>query len=284
MSTVDIAIIVVGALLFLAIGSFTCVIIDRLPLYLEEPNQYNEHWETRPWGEVLGGTSRCSDCGIDVRPQDNIPILSFLILRGKCRGCGNPIPRYHPFVELLSPLLFLLTVWGMGLNVWIIPVLWLIPAGIAISAIDFRAFIVPTRVVWPATAVAAAMMIVLALVEGQPMRLANALIGVVCFAGPLFAIWFMVPKNMGFGDVRLATMLGLYLGFYAGTQPMAAVTFALFGLAAASFLGLAIGIIVLGARGRKTNVPYGPSLVLATYLFVVFAEPILEPFGTYVVN
>ena len=78
MSTTEILILVVGALGFLAIGSFICVIIDRLPVYSEEPNSYGEHWDTRPWGEVLGGNSRCSSCGTPVRPYDNIPIVSWL--------------------------------------------------------------------------------------------------------------------------------------------------------------------------------------------------------------
>lgn len=278
MNAVDIVILVTGALLFLAIGSFTCVIIDRLPIYSDEPNEYGEHWDTRRWRDVLGGTSRCSDCGIDVRPQDNIPLLSFLVLRGRCRGCGAPIPRFHPMVEILCPLLFLGATWSMGLNWWIVPALWLIPVGLAVSVIDLRTLIVPTRIVWPSTAVAAVLMVIVALAEGEPARLLNALVGLACFAGPLFAIWFLMPKGMGLGDVRLATLLGLYLGFYSGTRPVLAMVFSLFCLAAASVVGLVIGLVALGARGRKAKVPFGPALVIATFLFVAFAAEILEPF------
>ncbi len=281
MSTTEILILVVGALGFLAIGSFICVIIDRLPVYSEEPNSYGEHWDTRPWGEVLGGNSRCSSCGTPVRPYDNIPIVSWLILRGKCRGCGERIPAFHPIVELLCPLLFLGAMWAIGFDLRVIPALWLIPVGVAVSVIDLRTLIVPTRIVWPATAVSVVAIVAVSLIEGEPSWMLNALIGLACFAGPLFLIWFVVPKGMGFGDVRLAVLLGLNLGFYAGSRPMAAVTLSLLCLVLASLLGVIIGVVALGARGRKAQVPFGPSLVIGTFICIALAAEIIEPFGTY---
>jgi len=96
-----------GTLAFAAIGSFTCVIIDRLPLKLDEPNEYGELWDTRPWRDVLGGHSRCSSCGIPVRAIDNVPVLSWLILRGRCRACRAPISPRYPIVELAAGALAL---------------------------------------------------------------------------------------------------------------------------------------------------------------------------------
>lgn len=277
MSGLEILIVVAGALVFLAIGSFICVIIDRLPVYSEEPNQYNEHWDTRPWGEVLGGTSRCSNCSAPVRPQDNIPVVSYIVLRGRCRGCGERYGAYHLIVELLVPLLFLAAVWIMGLELTIIPALWLIPVGVAISAIDFRTLIVPTRLVWPAAAVSVVLCVVIALVEGEPGWLVGALIGTVTLAGPLFVIWFILPSGMGFGDVRLAVLLGWNVGFYAGNRPLHAVFLAVVCITLAAFVAIIVGVIALGARGRKAKVPFGPALVAAAFACIAFAPQILDP-------
>ena len=281
MSTTEILILVIGALGFLAIGSFICVIIDRLPVYSEEPNSYGEHWDTRPWGEVLGGNSRCSSCGTPVRPYDNIPIVSWLLLRGKCRGCGERIPAFHPIVELLCPLLFLGAMWAIGFDLRVIPALWLIPATVAISVIDLRTLMVPTRIVWPAAAVSAVVIAAVSLIEGEPSWMLNALIGAAVLAGPLAVIWWFMPSGMGFGDVRLSIFLGLNLGFYAGTRPMGAVTLSLLCLGLSSLLGVIIGVVALGARGRKAKVPFGPSLVIGTFICIALAAEILEPYGAY---
>lgn len=273
---------VFGALLFLAIGSFVCVIIDRLPLPLDEPNEYGELWDTRPWSEVLGGNSRCSTCSEPVRPRDNIPVVSWFLLRGRCRGCSERIPGFHPVVELLSPLLFIGAVWGIGWNITLLPALWLIPVGLAVGAIDLRTLIVPTRIVWPAFGIAVALSVLVAGVEGEWAWLLTALVGVASFAGPLFILWFVLPRSMGFGDVRLAVLLGWTLAFYAGTRPLAGLYLAVTCLALSSMIGLLVGVLALGARGRKAQVPFGPALVAGTLVCIALAEPILEPFGVYV--
>lgn len=273
---------VFGALLFLALGSFVCVIIDRLPLPLDEPNEYGELWDTRPWSEVLGGNSRCSTCAEPVRPWDNIPVVSWLLLRGRCRGCGERIPGFHPVVELLSPLLFVGAVWGIGWDITLLPALWLVPVGLAVGVIDLRTLIVPTRIVWPAFGIAVALSVLVAGVEGEWSWLLTALVGLLTFAGPLFILWFVLPRSMGFGDVRLAVLLGWTLAFYAGTRPLAGLYIALVCLAVSSMIGLVVGIVALGARGRKAQVPFGPALVAGTLVCIALAEPILEPFGVYV--
>ncbi len=281
MTPTEWVLVILGVLGFTAIGSFACVIIDRLPLQLDEPNQYGELWDTRPWGEVFGGTSRCSSCGAPVRPRDNIPILGWLLLRGRCRDCGERIPGFHPVVELLCPLLFLAALSQIGASWLLLPALWLIPVGVAISAIDLRTLIVPTRIVWPSLAVAVALSILVCLVEGNWGWLLNAAIGLAVFAGPLFVLWFVVPKGMGFGDVRLATLLGWSVGFYSGVEPLAAVFVALTCLGLSAIIGLAYGVIAMGARGRKARVPFGPAMIAAAYVCIVLAPEILEPFGVF---
>ncbi|CAN5428152.1 A24 family peptidase [soil metagenome] len=279
MSPTEVILVVFGTLVYFAIGSFTCVVIDRLPVELDEPNSYGDSWDTRPWGEVFGGNSRCSSCGEPVRPFDNIPVISWLLLRGKCRGCGERIPAFHPIIELLSPLLFLGAVWSIGLTWQLLPALWLIPVCLAISAIDFRTLIVPTRIIWPAFFVTVALSVVAAGVEGEWMWLATAATGLAVLAGPLFIIWFINPKGMGFGDVRLAVLLGWSVGFYAGTKPLAGVLLGLICMTLAAITGIVIGIVGLSARGRKAKVPFGPAMVIGAFICIALASQILDPFA-----
>jgi len=277
----QLVLVVFGTLIALAVGSFLCVIIDRLPVELDEPNEYGDSYDTRPWGQVMAGHSRCSDCGEPVRPRDNIPVVSWLMLRGRCRGCGARIPAFHPVVELLVPLLFLGAVWTIGWDWRLLPVLGLIPAGVAISVIDLRTMIVPTRIVWPAFGLVVALSVVSAAIEGEWMWLLTSAIGLMSLAGPLFALWFILPKGMGFGDVRLSVLLGWTVGFYGGTQPVAGALLAILTLLAASVVGLVTGVTVLGARGRNAKVPWGPSLFAASLVVIALAQPFLEPFGVY---
>lgn len=279
MSGTEIVLLVIGTLAAFAVGSFTCVVIDRLPLALDEENEYGELWDTRPWGEVLGGHSRCSTCGTAVRPVDNIPIVSWVVLRGRCRGCGDRIPAFHPIVELLCPLLFLGAVWAIGASWLLLPALWLIPVGLAVSTIDFRTLMVPTRIVWPSFAVMIVLCAIAAGVEGEWERMLSAVIGLAVVAGPLFVLWFVMPKNMGFGDVRLAVLLGWTVGFFAGDNPAGALILGLIYIALSSIIGIIIGVVGLGARGRKAKVPFGPSMVIAAYLCVAVAPQILDPFN-----
>ena len=274
-------VLVFGTLIAFAVGSFLCVVIERLPVALEKPNEYGDSYDTRPWGEVLGGNIRCSDCGEPIRAVDKIPVLSWFLLGGKCRGCGERIPGFHPVVELLVPLLFIGAVWAIGMDWRVLPVLGLIPAGVAISAIDFRTMIVPTAIVWPSFALVVALSAISAGIEGEWARLLTALVGLASLAGPLFLLWFFLPSGMGFGDVRLAVLLGWTTGFYSGTEPIAGAILAMVLLFSASVIGILVGVVALGARGRKAKVPWGPSLYAATVLMIVLAEPILDAFGVW---
>jgi leader peptidase (prepilin peptidase)/N-methyltransferase len=280
----EIVLLVVGTLAAFAVGSFLCVVIDRLPLALDEPNEYGDLYDTRPWRQVLGGNSRCSDCGEPIRAVDKVPVISWFLLRGRCRGCAQSIPGFHPVVELLTPLLFLASVWAIGWDWRLLPVLGLIPAGIAVSAIDMRTLIVPTRVVWPAFLVVLLLSAASCAIEGEWSWLLTAAIGMATLAGPLFVLWFLMPKGMGFGDVRLSVLLGWTVGFYAGSTPMAGVVLSVVALFVAAVVGLVMGVAVMGARGRKAKVPFGPALVISAFFCIAMAEPILTPFGVYALS
>ncbi|MCP4434472.1 MAG: prepilin peptidase [Actinomycetia bacterium] len=273
--------LVVGCFVFLAIGSFVCVIIDRLPHKLDEPDEFGDVWGSRPWREVIHGKSRCSSCSAVIKAYDNVPVASYVALRGKCRSCGARIPGYHPLVELAAPVAFVLALWVLGTTWLLAPVLWFIPVALAVAVIDLRTLIVPTAIVWPATGVLVAVSVGAAGLTGEWGRLLVALIGVAVVAGPLFLLWFAIPAGMGFGDVRLAVSVGLLVGFYGGTRPMAGVALGVITLLAASALGLLIGFVALGVRGRKAQVPFGPGFVLGGFGVALMAEPILESWGLY---
>ncbi len=266
-------------LLAAAVGSFTCVVIDRMPYELDEPDEYGDRWGTRTWREVAAGRSRCDSCDADVRSTDNIPVLSYLLLRGRCRECSDRIPAFHLLVELLVPLLFALTFWRFGWSWALLPVAVLIPPAVALAVIDLRTFIVPTRIIWPTFFVEVAVCVVAAGLLGRWDLLVGCAVGLAVFAGPLFAIWFIHPRGMGFGDVRLSVLVGWTVGFYADGSALAAGILVAVALFLAAVLGVIIGIGALGARGRKAQVPFGPSIVLGGYTAIVLAAPILEAFG-----
>jgi len=276
-SAAGIVLLVGGILVALVVGSFTNVIVDRLPVELDEPNEFGELYGVRPWAEVVGGRSRCSSCGEPVRPSDNIPVVSWLLLRGRCRDCGASIPAFHLVGELAVPVLVGLAVALVGINPQLPMALWLIPFGVAVTIIDHRTLIVPTRLVWPAFGVSVVIAVVTALVEGRADWLAGAATGVLVLAGPLFTIWFIHPRGMGFGDVRLAVVLGWHIGFAAvaaGAGIRATIFLTVASLAFAALSGLVYAIFALRS-GRR--VPFGPTLVAGALIAVLLAERIVDP-------
>ena len=266
-----------GALVFLVLGSAANVVIARLPRQLSEPNRFGELWDTNPWTDVVAGRSRCDSCGAEVAARDNIPVVSFIVLRGRCRSCGAEIPRHHLAVELGSVALFLWAVVVVGWSWVLLPLLIVILPGLVIAAIDFATLMVPTRIVWPTFILVVVSCTAAAGGLGEWRRMLAAAVGLVVLAGPLFAIWFLYPKGMGFGDVRLAVMLGPLVGFAAGTGLVDAAMLALVAMCLSAVVGLIIGVTVLGARGRKAKVPFGPSMILGCWLCALYASDILAP-------
>lgn len=270
---------IAGVLAGFAIGSFLCVVIERMPVALDEPDEFGDVYSMRPWREVLGGSSRCDGCGSGIQAYDMVPFVSWFVLRGKCRRCGERIPALHPFVELAVPLLgfAFVAVYGWGWRTG--PGLWLVPVGVAVAVIDLRTLMVPTRIVWPAFGVTVVLSVVAALVSDEPRWLFGGLVGLLALAGPLALIWFVLPGGMGFGDVRLAVLLGWTVGF-SGLQGswVSAMFLAVATLSLAALIGIASGIVGMAQYGRKAKVPFGPSLVLAALVIAAFSADIIEGF------
>ncbi|MEZ5381511.1 MAG: prepilin peptidase [Microthrixaceae bacterium] len=241
----------------LAVGSFCCVIIDRLPVPLNEPNEFGERFAMAPWREVAGGRSRCSSCGKDVPAHLNVPVFAWLALRGRCRSCGASIGGFHPLVEAVVPLLWLVMAWALGWTWALVPMLWFVPVAVMVGVIDLRTLMVPTKLVWPAAAVSAVLIGASAVADGEPTIATGAALGAVVLGSALFAIWIVRPGGLGFGDVRLAVLIGLHIGALVGTGGKLLVVFSVvlcMGLAA--IFGLLIGG-VLWALGSRRAAPVG---------------------------
>jgi leader peptidase (prepilin peptidase)/N-methyltransferase len=228
---IAIALAAIGGLI---VGSFLNVVALRLPT-----------------GEPFGRSrSRCPHCGTQLRAIDNVPVFSWLLLRGRCHHCGAPISVRYPLVELTTAALYVAVVASQDDAVRIALGLLLVTALVPISLIDLAHRIIPNRITGPA-AVAALIAIVALDIDFLP----EALIAAAAAGGFFFVAVVLYPRGMGLGDVKLAAMLGLYLG--------RAVAPAIF---IALISGVAVGATIIARKGakegRKTAVPFGPFLAL----------------------
>jgi leader peptidase (prepilin peptidase)/N-methyltransferase len=223
-----------AAVVGLIVGSFLNVVIHRLPA-----------------GESLTHPrSRCPSCATQLRAIDNIPVVSWLALRGKCHHCGAPISARYPLVELTTGALYAAVVASQDDAVRIVLGLLLVTALVPIALIDLDHRIIPNRITG-----AAAIAAVIAIAALDSDFLPEAAIAAAAGGGFFFIAAVLYPRGMGMGDVKLAGVLGLYLG-------RAVAPAILIALVAGVVLGAAI-IARKGAKeGRKTAVPFGPFLAL----------------------
>ena len=234
-----------AVLLFgLVIGSFLNVVIARLP-------ERRSLW--RP-------ASACPACGAAIAWYDNVPVLSFLALRGRCRACAVAISSRYPAVELLTGVAFLGAWLAFGPTGRFVVAAALLATLIAIAAIDLEHQIIPDAITLPG--ILAGVLIGV----GTGVWL-DALIGVAVGGGVFFAIILIQPRGMGGGDMKLGAMLGAFLGWKV----------LLFALFVAVTLGgaLAITLLATGLRGRKDPIPFGPFLALGGATGLLWGERVV---------
>ena len=248
------AVAAVCGLLGLAVGSFLNVVIYRVP---------RKESVVRP-------RSRCPGCGTQLAERDNIPIVSWVLLRGHCRTCGDPISARYPLVELTTAALFVAAALRFGLD-WVLPAyLVFFAALVAITFIDLELYIIPNRVLYPTLYITVPLLVLAAAAQGDWDNLQRALVGAVG-AWVFFLLLHLVsPRGMGFGDVRLSFLLGLFLGWLD-------LRHVFLGIFVGFLLGSIVGIVlmVLRRRGRKDHIPFGPFLAAGSVIAVLFGSTIL---------
>ncbi|MBF0125638.1 MAG: prepilin peptidase [Magnetococcales bacterium] len=237
-------------LLGLIWGSFLNVCIHRIP---QEENIVFPH-------------SHCTSCNQDIPWHDNVPLLSWLWLKGRCRHCSAPISPVYPIVELLTALLTLATLHKFGVTPTGIALLVLGYALVVLTAIDLEHYILPDVITLPGILVG--LLLTVAPWFGPPLATwQNALLGAGVGGGGLWLFGWLFKKcsgkdGMGLGDVKLTAMLGAWLGWQA-------LPFTIF---AAAILGSVVGIawILVSGRDRSLPIPFGPYLALGAWGYLYF--------------
>jgi leader peptidase (prepilin peptidase)/N-methyltransferase len=229
----------------LAIGSFLNVVAARVPLRRS----------------IVRPPSACMSCGHEIAWYDNVPVVSWLVLRGRCRSCQASIPWRYPAVELLSGLLVAACVWRFGLHPEALVASFFCLALVTVSATDLEHRIIPNRIVLPAAAV---VLVAQTAVHPSP----EWAIAAVAASAFLLAAALVYPAGMGMGDVKLCLLLGAMLG---RTVPIA--------LFVGTFSALAPGIVLLvrhGQKARKLGIPLGPFLALGAVVALFWGHPLLH--------
>ena len=233
----------IGAL----IGSFLNVVAHRLP---------NGESLVRP-------RSHCTGCGAPVRPHDNIPLFSWLLLRGRCRDCRAPISARYPLVELLTAAAFAAVVAVNGFDDDLLLELPFVAALIALAAIDYDHRLLPNKLVYPL----AVWGLIATLLVDRADLVENVVAGASAFTFLLLAA-LAYPRGMGMGDVKLAGTMGLFLG-------LSIIPALLIAFLSGSVVGLAI-IAREGPAGRKRDVPFGVFLALGGLVALLAGPELID--------
>ena len=235
-------------------GSFANVVIHRVPRRIS----------------IVTPRSRCPCCLTELSWTDNIPLVSWLTLKGKCRHCDKPISPRYPLVELINAALWAAVFGYFGVSWQLAPMLVFVTVLVIVSATDIDLKIIPNRVMLPASLIAI-VLIALADIFGSDVSATGALAGAALYGLPMLALALAIPAGMGIGDVKLAGYLGLHLG--ALSLPNVLV-----GALSGFFLGGVTGVVLiaLGLRGRKDPVPFGPFMAGGALLAVFAGEAIIR--------
>lgn len=270
------AFVAAAALFGLMIGSFLNVVIHRLPRMMERDwaLQCAElRGETPAPAEpfsLLRPGSHCPQCSRPVGPLENIPVLSFLALRGRCRGCGKPISWRYPLVEALTGFLFGFIAWkiGPGLAAW--AAMGFVAAMIALTFIDLDTQLLPDDITLPLLWAG-----LLLNVSGTFTDLTSAVIGAVAGYLSLWTVYWLFKlatgkEGMGYGDFKLLAAIGAWLGWQV--LPLTILL--------SSLVGAVVGIamIVLAKRGRNVPIPFGPYLATAGVIALFWGKPLTEAY------
>jgi leader peptidase (prepilin peptidase)/N-methyltransferase len=233
----------------LALGSFLNVVAARVPRRTS----------------IVSPASACMECGTPIGWRDNIPVVSYLVLRGRCRHCGTKISALYPAVELATALLIAACVLDFGLSGRAVVGAIFCAVLVAVTATDLTHRIIPNRIVLPAFAV---ILVLQTAIEPSPQWI----LGALAASGFLFLAVLAYPAGMGMGDVKLALVMGAALG---KTVPVA--------LMLGMFTALVPAVFLLarhGSAARKMGIPFGPFLALGSVVALFFGEQLIDAYMT----
>ncbi|TFC91456.1 A24 family peptidase [Cryobacterium sp. TMT4-31] len=251
----------------LLIGSFLNVLIFRIPA----------------GRSFVSPPSSCGSCAARIRPWDNIPVVSWLLLRGRCRDCAAPISPRYPLVELGTAIFFGIVTWWalsevpmatgyrpvLAFGLTLIAFLYLAAVSVALAMIDLDTHTLPNRIVLPAYIVGSALLTSAAILSDQSQRLIPAAAGCVVLFSLYLLMALLYPGGMGLGDVKLAGVLGLYLG-WLGWDALAVGAFGAF------LLGGLFSLVLILTRkaNRDSGIPFGPWMLAGAWLGIFGGERI----------
>jgi leader peptidase (prepilin peptidase) / N-methyltransferase len=242
----------VGGVVF---GSFGSVVVHRVPRQ----------------SSIVKPRSRCPACDHELSAADNIPILSYVLLRGRCGYCKTRISFRYPAVEIFTGALWALAVARLGAGWHLIaylPFLWVL---VVLSLIDLEHKILPNRIVYPSL-VAGPVLLGIAALGGPGLDpWLRALAAAVAGGGAFFVIALISPAGMGMGDVKLAALIGMFLGYLSWGRVLTAF-FLSFLLGAV----VGVGLMVAGRAGRKSAIPFGPFMALGAVIALLYGEPLIR--------
>jgi leader peptidase (prepilin peptidase)/N-methyltransferase len=270
---------IVCALFGLLIGSFLNVVIHRLPRMMERDwraqcaELTGQNGQEAPAAEPLSlvkPRSRCPHCGHQIGALENIPILSFLLQKGRCKGCGKPISPRYPLVEAITAVLFAFAAWRFGFTLASAGAMLFIAAMIALTCIDFDTQLLPDDITLPL--VWAGLLINL---NGTFATLSSAVIGAAAGYLVLWLVYWAFKlatgkEGMGYGDFKLLAAIGAWFGW----QMLPLV------ILASSFVGAIVGIalIVLARHGRNVPIPFGPYLAAAGIIALFWGKQLNQAY------
>jgi len=245
----------------LVFGSFLSVLIHRIPRKQS----------------IVAPRSACPRCGATIGARDNIPVVSYILLRGRCRSCGGRIPLGYLLLELATAGLFAGAALRFDSTYTAVVMALLFMVLLAVSVIDVKHRIVPNRIVYPALIGFALLIAIGSIVEGQ-LDVAAAGIGLLAYGGALLLVAILSPGGMGMGDVKLAALIGMVLGALGLRYVAVAAGLSIL----AGGLG-AIGLLVFTRASRKQAIPFGPYLA-AGAIVAAFLAPSIASWYTGLVR
>lgn len=251
--------VVVSGVLGLLIGSFLNVVAVRVPA-----------------GTSLVRESRCPRCDTAIKPWHNIPVLGWLVLRGRCASCGEPISPRYPIVEGVTGILFALVAWLVLATsaaplpasfAVLVAFLYFAAISVVLTVIDLDTHRLPNTIVLPSYVVAGVLFTLACVLGAEWSRLLGAVVGMAVLYAFYFVIRVIRPDGMGGGDVKLAGVVGLYLG-WLGWGALAVGAFAAF------VLGGVFGLALIAGRraGRRTAIPFGPWMLAGAWVGIFIGQ------------